>query len=86
MPLTPEEIDHAGAALVERGADNRCQACTLQGTMNFVGELAQVPIGSGPLSQADSRLACAILVCDNCGHVRMHAVRVALGDVIQGPL
>jgi len=75
MSLNDEDIEKIAKALEERKAPNVCPCCGREGTLEFAPDTAQMPFGPRANTTAVlSLMPCAVLVCTNCGNVRMHAL------------
>jgi hypothetical protein len=74
MPLSEDEMQLAGATITQRGAHNVCPACTRQGTLGVAPAVARLPAPNHPLIPDTQTIPCAVLICNNCGFVRMHAL------------
>jgi hypothetical protein len=74
VPLTPEQNAQVTAVLNARGTPGRCEVCGHVGTMGLVPETAQIAMAFAPNILGAGAMPCAVVVCSNCGNVRLHAL------------
>ena len=72
--LEQDQLTEIWAALTKRGAlPNRCNACG-RPDVGLMLEMAQLQIGPNPGAYDGNAIPSAILLCSNCGNIRIHSL------------
>jgi len=74
VPLSAEQMGNIQATFAERAIPNRCEVCGRAGAMALVPETAQVPMSFAPNVLGQGAIPSAVVVCNHCGNVRLHAL------------